>query len=97
MTSAAKTSKKRMAQSSVNSGNPETLLQADALTLSVKAEGDKLRVVTNSWEDYRAVLVGQELVLVNVGGQVHVLRRERTTHRTLGQIVRDVTGLDDDE
>jgi hypothetical protein len=56
----------------------EILLKADRVALAIEAlcEG-KIRLLTGSWDDARTILVGQELVVRWVDGQVQLLREER--------------------
>lgn len=48
-------------------------LKADAATLVITADKEgKLRILTSSWVEPHVMLKGHEIVLRNVGGQLHL-------------------------
>jgi hypothetical protein len=55
---------------------PETRAIKDNLQIIVKPEGGKLRI-TGAQDEPLIILAGQEAVPREVGGQVHVVQRDR--------------------
>lgn len=56
----------------------ETLLKADTVTLVLERlpEG-KIRFRCSSWDDYKTLLKGQEIMIFSQHGQVHIMRVDR--------------------
>jgi hypothetical protein len=58
---------------------PQIMLKADNISITATADNDgHIRVIANSWDDARVLLVGERLVISQVDGQINLVRHYRS-------------------